>query len=74
MKQFLDDIHGRYAAEKKALLALCSNGTGLSVADLSHELGTSIPKVTRVVNEMIQDGYLAELGNPRQAGGPACMA
>lgn len=69
MKQFLDDIHGRYAAEKKALLALCSNGTGLSVADLSHELGTSIPKVTRVVNEMIQDGYLAELGKQESTTG-----
>ena len=58
MKKFLDDIHGRYASEKKAILTLCNNGAGYSVADFSHELETSIPKVTRIVNELIQISIL----------------
>ena len=69
MEQFLDDIHGRYAAEKKDILLLCSGATGFSLADFARELGTSIPKVTRIVNEMIQEGYLADIGKQESATG-----
>ena len=69
MKKFLDDIHGRYASEKKTILALCNNGAGFSVADFSHELETSIPKVTRIVNELIHDGYLTEMGKQESSTG-----
>ena len=69
MKKFLDDIHGRYASEKKAILTLCNNGAGYSVADFSHELDTSVPKVTRIVNELIHDGYLTEMGKQESATG-----
>ena len=55
METLLNNINGRYAAEKKTILALCSSHESYSIQDLAHELGTSIPKVTRVVNEMIQD-------------------
>ncbi len=69
MEPFLNDINGRYAAEKKTILTLCLSRDGLSVADLSRELGTSIPKVTRILSEMIQDGYLTELGKQESASG-----
>ena len=69
MTAFLDDIHGRYATEKKAILSLCMGGAGFSVADLAHELGTSIPKVTRIVNELIHDGYLTDMGKQESATG-----
>ena len=69
MSTFLNDINGHYANEKKAILALCDKGMAYSVADLAKELGTSIPKVTRIVGEMLEDGYLADLGKQESAGG-----
>lgn len=69
MSTFLNDINGHYANEKKAILALCDKGMAYSVADLAKELGTSIPKITRIVGEMLEDGYLAELGKQESAGG-----
>ena len=69
MEPFLNDINGRYASDKKTILSLCLANGGLSVADLSRELGTSIPKVTRILNEMMQEGYLTELGKQESATG-----
>ena len=69
MEQFLNDISGRYATDKKTLLTLCENGAGHSLADLARELGTSIPKVSRIVGELIREGYLTELGKQESASG-----
>ena len=69
MTAFLNDINGHYAAEKKAILALCDKGLSYSLADFARELGTSIPKTSRIVNEMLEDGYLAELGKQESATG-----
>ena len=69
MERFLDLIHGRYAAEKKAILNLFNLGSGYCVSDLARELDTSIPKVTRVLNELIQDGFLIETGKQESATG-----
>lgn len=66
---FSEDISGRYAAEKKVVLALCNKGADFSVADLARELGTSIPKATRIVSEMIREGYLVETGKQESATG-----
>lgn len=69
MEPFLNDLNGRYASDKKTILTLCLGSGGLSVADFSRELSTSIPKVTRILNEMMQEGYLAELGKQESATG-----
>ena len=53
MDSFPDTLlKSRYAAEKKNILALCEKGDTFSLADLARELGTSIPKITRIVGEM----------------------
>ena len=69
MDTFLGDINGRYASDKKTILALCSRKAGYSVADFSRELSSSIPKVTRIVNQMIQEGYLVETGKQESVTG-----
>ena len=69
MSTFLNDINGHYAAEKKAILALCDKGTAFSLADLAKELGTSIPKISRIVGQLLEDGYLADLGKQESGGG-----
>ena len=69
METLLNNIHGRYASEKKTVLALCSSHESYSITDLAKELGTSIPKVTRIVTEMIQEGFLVETGKLESATG-----
>ena len=69
METLLNSIHGRYAAEKKTVLALCSSHESYSITDLARELGTSIPKITRIVTEMIQEGFLVETGKMESATG-----
>lgn len=69
MMRFLSDISGQYASEKKAILLLCEKGMSFSLADLAKELETSIPRTSRIVAEMIEEGYLADLGKQESGGG-----
>ena len=70
MEAFLDSLlKSRYAAEKKTILALCEKGETFSLADLARELGTSIPKITRIVGEMEQAGVLSDWGKQESAAG-----
>ena len=70
MEPFLDSLlKSRYAAEKKSILALCEKGDTFSLADLARELGTSIPKVTRIVSDMEQAGILSDWGKQESATG-----
>jgi predicted NBD/HSP70 family sugar kinase len=70
MEAFLDCLlKSRYAAEKKYILSLCEKGDTFSLADLARELGTSIPKMTRIVGEMEQAGILSDWGKQESATG-----
>lgn len=69
MSIFFNDISGHYATEKKTILSLCTNGMAFSMADLAKELGTSIPRISRIVNEMMEEGYLADVGKQVSGGG-----
>lgn len=69
MSTFFSDIDGHYATEKKAILSLYEKGMAYSLADLAKELGTSIPRISRIVNEMLEDGYLADFGKQESGGG-----
>ena len=70
MEAFLDSLlKSRYAAEKKYILALCEKGDTFSLADLARELGTSIPKITRIVGELEQAGVLSDWGKQESAAG-----
>ena len=53
MSTFLSDINGQYAWEKRAILLLCEKGMAYSLNDLAKELETSIPRTSRIVNEML---------------------
>lgn len=70
MESFLDSLfNGRYDAEKRIILSLCEKGEAFSLADLARELDTSIPKITRIVTEMENAGFLADLGKQESASG-----
>ena len=69
MDSIFNHIKGRYAMEKKSILAYSSTHDSFAITELAKELGTSIPKVTRILNEMIQEGLLAESGKLESATG-----
>ena len=60
---------GHYIAEKRQIITLCEKGATYSLADLARELGTSIPKITRIVTEMEETGLLADFGKQESSTG-----
>ena len=68
-KTFLTNIDGKNAALKQKILGLCINDGDFSLADLSKELGTSIPTTTKLVEELQEEGLLVDLGKQGTNGG-----
>ena len=69
MNFFLNNIEGKNGIMKQRILGLCINDGDFSIAELSKELNTSIPTVTRLIGELIEDGFLEDLGKTGTAGG-----
>lgn len=66
---FLSNIDGKNAILKKHMIALCINEGDYSIADLSKELNTSIPTITKLVGELIEEGFLVDMGKQGTNGG-----
>ncbi len=66
---FLNNIDGKNAILKKKMIALCINDGDYSIADLSKELNTSIPTITKLVGELIEEGFLVDMGKLGTSGG-----
>lgn len=66
---FLNGIDGKNTILKRQILNLCVSEGDYSLADLSRELNTSIPTITKVVGELIESGYLEEVGKLDTSGG-----
>ena len=66
---FLNNIDGKNAALKQKIIGLCINDGDFSLADLSKELGTSIPTTTKLVDELLNDGLLEDRGKQGTNGG-----
>ena len=66
---FLYNLEGKNSILKQRILGLCVNEDSYSLADLSKELGTSIPTITKIVGELIDEGYLEEMGKQVTNGG-----
>ena len=64
MNSFLNNIEGKGAIMKQRILGLCINDGDFSIAELSKELNASIPTVTRLIGELIEDGFLRIWGRP----------
>jgi len=54
---------------KKAIINELDASGDLTIADLARELNISTPKITSMVNELIQDGLLQDLGKIDSTGG-----
>ena len=66
---FLNNIEGKSSILKQKILGLCINEGAYSIADLSKELNTSIPTITKLVGELIDGGFLEDLGKLGTSGG-----
>ena len=66
---FFNNIDGKNAALKQKIIGLCINDGDFSLADLSKELGTSIPTTTKLVEELLNDGLLEDRGKQGTNGG-----
>ncbi len=63
------NLDGKNANLKKQIIALCVNDGDYSIAELSKELNTSIPTITKLVSELIEEGFLADMGKIGTNGG-----
>ena len=68
-KSFLTDKEGKNAIVKREIIRLCIQNGNYSIADLSKEINTSVPTVTKLINELISDGFLQDLGKQGTSGG-----
>lgn len=60
---------GKNSGLKKHILNLCINEGDFCLSDLSKELNTSIPTITKLVSELIDEGFLEEVGKMDTSGG-----
>ncbi len=68
MNKLLDKLRGRNADLKQRILGLCLQGDQ-AIADISKELGASIPTATKLVSELIEDGFLVDMGKQHGTSG-----
>lgn len=66
---FLNNPDSKNAALKQAILGIFISGGTDSIADISRETGASIPTITKLVSELIDDGLIEEVGKLGTTGG-----
>lgn len=66
---FLNNSNSKSDQLKRRILLRYTMCGGESIADLSHELGLSIPTVTKAVTELIKADFVCELGRQGPTGG-----
>ena len=66
---FLSHIDGKNSILKQRILGLCINEGDYSIAELSKDLNPSIPTITKLVQELIEEGYLMDMGKIDTNGG-----
>jgi len=59
----------RYALLKKDILCYYINNGENTLADLGKEMNLSIPTVTKLVSELIEDGFVVDFGKQETTGG-----
>lgn len=66
---FFRDTDGKNAALKRQIIKLIIEADSYSIADLGGKINASVPTVTKLINELIDEGYLLELGKQDTSGG-----
>ena len=69
MTSFLNNADNKNTLLKKNIIKLCVTDGAYSISDLSKELCTSIPTITKCVGELMEEGFLEDLGKQTTSGG-----
>lgn len=69
MYSFLKTHDSKNLQIKKKILGHCVNEGNFSLADLSKEINISIPTTTKLIEELIEDGFIKDMGKLDTAGG-----
>lgn len=64
-----NDTQGKNAGIKREILRLCIANSNYSIADFSRELGISVPTITKLVGELLSEGFLQDEGKIGTTGG-----
>ncbi|MBR0222700.1 MAG: ROK family protein [Bacteroidales bacterium] len=67
-KTFLAEAN-KNADIKRQILRLCILNNSYSIADLSKEINTSVPTVTKIIGELIDEGFMLDMGKVGTSGG-----
>lgn len=54
---------------KREILRLCIDHANFSIADFSRNLGISVPTTTKLIGELIAEGFIQDLGKAGTSGG-----
>lgn len=70
-KQLIAEISkgSKNALLKQKILCYYINNGDNTIADLGKEMGLSVPTVTKLINELISDGFVLDLGKVETNGG-----
>ncbi len=66
---FLDKKDNKNSLLKKKILYLCIEHGELSIAALSEAIGASVPTVTKLIGELMDDGFMVDMGKSGTSGG-----
>ena len=68
-RYFFGETDSKNAALKRQIIKLCIDSGSYSIADLSSKINASVPTVTKLINELIDEGFLQDLGKQGTSGG-----
>ena len=68
-KNFFSETDSKNAALKRKIIKLCIDSGSYSIADLSSKINASVPTVTKLINELIDESFLQDLGKQGTSGG-----
>ena len=66
---FLEDTSGKNAQIKRSIIRLCIEHSTYSIADFSKALGISVPTITKLIAELMDEGYIKDEGKVGTSGG-----
>jgi glucokinase-like ROK family protein len=69
--KFIQEINSGFknAFLKREIICCYINNGECTLADLGREMGVSVPTVTKLVTELMDDGFVLELGKQETSGG-----
>ena len=66
---FLGDSTGKNAVIKRDIIRLCIQHDESSISYFSKTLGISVPTITKLIGELIDDGFILDEGKIGTSGG-----